>query len=85
VNFDPIVVAMMTAIQMLDHATPDEVDPDFAVCVQQMMGDYLDELSRDDVAEFRGVLTRIAEERSADDPVIAGYLRRLSDGMASQQ
>ncbi|GAA4561461.1 hypothetical protein GCM10023176_00080 [Micromonospora coerulea] len=84
-NFDPIIVAMVSAIQMLDHASPDEVDPDFAVQVQQIMGDYLSELSPKDVPEFRRIVSRIADERSSGDPVIADYLRRLADGLASQE
>lgn len=84
-NFDPIIVAMVSAIQMLDHARPDEVDPDFAVQAQQIMGDYLSELSPEDVPEFRRIVSRIADERSSGDPVIADYLRRLADGLASQE
>jgi hypothetical protein len=81
-NFDPIIVAMVCAIQMLDHATEEEVDPSFAVEVQQTMGGYLDELSGDDVREFREILLRMVDERSSGDPLIAGYLQRLADGYA---
>lgn len=81
-NFDPVIVAMVSAIQMLDHATEAEVDPSFAVEVQQIMGDYLDELSSNDVSEFRQILIRIAAERSAGDPLVAEYLQRLADGYA---
>ncbi|WP_155373699.1 hypothetical protein [Catellatospora vulcania] len=81
-NFDPVIVAMISAIQMLDHATEEEADPSFVVEVQQIMGDYLDELTSDDVREFREILLRIADERSSGDPLISQYLRRLADGYA---
>jgi hypothetical protein len=83
-NFDPVIVAMISAIQMLDHATEAEADPSFAVEVQQIMGDYLSELTDDDVREFREILLRIAGERSSGDPLISQYLRRLADGYASR-
>ncbi|GAA4158670.1 hypothetical protein GCM10022251_33880 [Phytohabitans flavus] len=83
-NVDPIIVAMVSAIQMLDHATEQEVDPDFAVELQQVMGAYLDELSPEDVVEFREILLRIAGERAEADPLIAEYLRRLADGYARE-
>lgn len=57
----------------------------FAVQAQQIMGDYLSELSPEDVPEFRRIVSRIADERSSGDPVIADYLRRLADGLASQE
>ncbi|MGW0218457.1 hypothetical protein ACWDXH_29100 [Micromonospora chokoriensis] len=81
-NFDPIIVAMVAAIQMFDQASSDEVDPDFAVKVQEVMGYYLSELSLEDVPEFRRIVSRIADERSSGDPVIADYLGRLADGLA---
>ncbi len=84
-NFDPIIVAMIAAIQMLDHATEEEADPSFVVEVQQAMGDYLDELSGDDVREFRDILLRIAAERSSGDPLIGEYLQRLAEGYASRE
>lgn len=84
-NFDPIIVAMVAAIQMLDHASPDEVDPGFAVKAQEIMGDYLSELSPEDAPEFRRIVSRIADERSSGDPVIADYLRRLADGLVSPE
>ncbi|GIH09933.1 hypothetical protein Rhe02_80000 [Rhizocola hellebori] len=80
-NFDPVIVAMISAIQMLDQATEEEAAPSFAVEVQQVMGDYLDELSGDDAREFREILLRIADERSSGDPLISQYLRRLADGL----
>ncbi|MER7457994.1 hypothetical protein [Micromonospora sp. NPDC126480] len=64
----------------MDHATDEEAASSFAVEVQQIMGDYLDELSGDDAREFREILLRIADERSSGDPVISQYLRRLADG-----
>jgi hypothetical protein len=81
-NFDPVIVAMIAAIQMLDHATDQEAEPSFAVEVQQVMGDYLSELSDGDKQEFRAILLRIAGERATDDPGIADYVRRLADGYA---
>lgn len=84
-NVDPIIVAMVSAIQMLDHAGEDEADPSFVVEVQQIMGDYLSELSADDVREFRKILLRIAGERASSDPLIAEYLRRMADGYAPRE
>lgn len=56
-NFDPVVVAMVAAIQMLDQAGSDEVEPDFAVHVQQVIGVYLSELTREDAVEFCQILS----------------------------
>jgi hypothetical protein len=84
-NFDPVIVAMVAAFEMLDHATESQADPSFAVDVQQAMGGYLEELSSDDVGEFREILLRIADERSSGDPVIAEYLRRIADGYAPRE
>ncbi|WP_436532189.1 hypothetical protein [Actinoplanes sp. HUAS TT8] len=84
-NFDPVIVAMICAFDMLDHAPADQVDPDFAVEVQQAMGAYLGELSAEDAPEFREILLRIAAERSSADPVIADYLRRVADGYTARE
>jgi len=81
VNFDPIIVAMMSAIQMLDNVSGKEVDPNFVVRVQEIMGDYLSELSGDDEREFREILLRIANERSSEDPLLSAYIQRLATGM----
>ncbi|MET7424694.1 hypothetical protein [Dactylosporangium sp. NPDC005555] len=82
-NVDPVVVAVLAAFQMLDDASEDQVDPRFAVRAQQAIGAYLDELSSEDVAEFRRILSRIAGERAETDPVIARYARMLAAGLAS--
>ena len=82
-NFNPVVIAMMSTIQMLDRATGEEVDPSFAVKVQEVIGDYLGELSGDDKREFREILLRIAGERSASDPLLSEYIQRLAEGYAS--
>lgn len=65
-NIDPIIVAMASCVQMLDTSHPDEVDPDFAVKVQEVMGEYLLELPASDEPELRATLLRIA----ADHPGI---------------
>jgi hypothetical protein len=74
-------MAMIAAIQMLDAAGEDQVDPDFAVDVQQIMGGYLNELSQGDSAELERLARRMAAERSTSDPVIARYLLMLADGL----
>jgi hypothetical protein len=81
-NFDPIIVALVSVIEMLDHANEEEVDPDFAVKIQEFIAFYLNEISADDVREFREILLRIARERSSGDPVLAEYLQRLASGYA---
>jgi hypothetical protein len=80
-NHDPIIVAMISCIQMLDYAESDEVDPSFAVKVQEVVGTYLREIPRSDEPELRRILERIADERSEGDPVIAEYLRRWASGL----
>jgi hypothetical protein len=81
VNYDPIIVAMISCIQMLDDAESDEVDPSFAVKIQQVMGTYLREIPRTEEPELRRILERIAYERSDGDPVIAEYLRRWASAL----
>ena len=83
-NFDPIVLAMVSAIVVFDEASPSEMDPDLAVRGQEIVGSYLSELSPEDAAEFRQILSRLADERSPDDPALAGYLKQLADGLARQ-
>lgn len=79
-NFDPIIVAMISVIEILNNANEEEVDPDFSVKIQETIAFHLDGLSSDDVREFRDILLRIASERSQEDPAIAEYLQRLADG-----
>jgi hypothetical protein len=81
-NYDPVIVAMVSCIQMLDDAEPDEVEPSFAVKVQQVMGEYLQEIPHTDEPEFRRALLRIADERSQGEAVIAKYLRRWASGLS---
>ena len=83
-NVEPVVVAMVCAIQMLDHATEEEADSSFAVEVQQAMGEYINELTSDDVREFCDILLRIARERSSEDPLIAEYCRRIAEGYSTR-
>lgn len=83
-NAEPVVVAMVCAIQMLDHATEEEADSSFAVEVQQAMGEYLDELTSEDVGEFCDILLRVASERSSEDPQIAEYCRRMATGYSTR-
>jgi hypothetical protein len=81
VNIDPIIVAMASCVQMLDTSHPDEVDPDFAVKVQEVMGEYLLELPASDEPELRATLLRIAADRAESDPTIAEQLRMWADNL----
>lgn len=83
-NVEPVVVAMVCAIEMLDHATEEEADSSFAVEVQTTMGEYLNELTRDDLREFCDILVRIADQRATDDPLIAEYCRRMAAGYSTR-
>lgn len=81
-NFDPIIVAMASCVEMLDAAEPDEVEPSFAVKVQQVMGECLQEIPRSDEPELRAMLLRIAEELSSGEPAIARHLRRWAGNLS---
>lgn len=81
-NLDPIIVAMVSCVQMLDAAEADEVDSSFAVKVQQVMGEYLQEIPRSDEPELRAMLLRIADNISTGEPGIAGHLRRWAGNLS---
>lgn len=81
-NIDPIIVAMVSSIDMLDAAEPDEVEPSYAVKVQQAMGGYLQELPSSEEPKLRAVLLRIAGDVSEREPNIARYLRRWAGNLA---
>ena len=80
-NVDPIIVAMVSCVQMLDTAEADEVEPSFAVKVQEVMGEYLEEIPRSDEPELRATLLRIASEISTREPDIAKHLRRWAGNL----
>jgi hypothetical protein len=82
-NIDPIIVAMVSCVQMLDAAEPDEVDPSFAVKVQQVMGEYLQEIPRSEEPELRATLLRIAADLTDSDATIAEHLRRWAGNLTS--
>lgn len=75
-NFDPVIMAMVSCVQMLDTAESEEVEPSFAVKVQEVMGEYLAEIPRSDEPELRAMLLRIAEDVSVREPAIAKHLTR---------
>jgi hypothetical protein len=81
VNVDPIIVAMVSCVQMLDAAEPDEVDPSFAVKVQQLMGECLQEIPPSDEPELHASLLRIADGLAESDPTITEHLRRWADNL----
>ncbi|WP_426569031.1 hypothetical protein [Streptomyces canus] len=81
-NVDPIIVAMVSCIDMLDAAEPDEVEPGYAVKVQQVMGEYLQAIPRSDEPELRAMLLRIADDISAGEPKIARYLRQWAGNLS---
>jgi hypothetical protein len=81
VNVDPIIIAMASCVQMLDAAEPDEVDPEFAVKVQQVMGEYLQQIPSSDEPELHATLLRIAADLAESDPTITEHLRRWADNL----
>ncbi|MEU8215321.1 hypothetical protein AB0C47_06080 [Micromonospora taraxaci] len=81
-NFDPIVMAMVGCVQMLDTAESHEVDSSFAVKVQEMMGEYLAEIPRADEPELRAMLLRMAGEISVREPEIAKHLTRWAGNLS---
>lgn len=81
-DLDPIIVAMVSCVVMLDTAEADEVDPSFAVKVQQVMGEHLQEVPRSDEPELRLMLLRIADKISMGEPSIARHLRRWADNLS---
>ncbi|MEU8819585.1 hypothetical protein [Actinoplanes sp. NPDC048796] len=81
-NVDPIILAMVSCVQMLDTAEPDEVDSSFAVKVQEVMGEYLTEIDRSDEPELRATLLRLAGEVSAREPEIAKHLTRWARNLS---
>jgi hypothetical protein len=72
---------MASCVQMLDTSHPDEVDPDFAVKVQEVMGEYLRELPASDELELHATLLRIAADRAESDPTIAEHLRMWAENL----
>jgi hypothetical protein len=84
VNYDPIILAMMAAFEMIDHASDAERDPDFAVDVQQTMGSYLNELAPDDVREFREALRRISREQLSGHAAFAEYIQDVANRYAPE-
>ncbi|MDX3387756.1 hypothetical protein PV682_40880 [Streptomyces niveiscabiei] len=80
-NFDPIIMAMVSCIDMLDAAEPDEVEPEYAVKVQQAMGEYLQEIPQSDESELRAMLLRIADDASEGEPTITRYLRQWAGNL----
>jgi hypothetical protein len=81
-NVDPIIVAMVSCIDMLDAAEPDEVEPSYAVKVQQVMGEYLQAIPQSDEPELRATLLRIADDIAGGEPTIARYLRRWAGNLS---
>ncbi|MEV0739938.1 hypothetical protein AB0I51_29300 [Streptomyces sp. NPDC050549] len=81
VNLDPIILAMVSCVEMLDAAESDEVDPSFAVKVQQVMGEHLREIPQSDEPELCAMLLRIAENVSKGEPAIAEHLRRWAGNL----
>jgi hypothetical protein len=81
-NLEPVVEALATTIVMLDTADADQVDPDFAVSVQEIVGDCLSRLSPADSAEVGQVLSGLADR--TEDPATADYLRRFGAGLAAR-
>ncbi|OII61036.1 hypothetical protein BJP40_07285 [Streptomyces sp. CC53] len=80
-NLDPIIMAMVSCIDMLDAAEPDEVEPSYAVKVQQVMGEYLQAIPPSDEPELRTMLLRIAGDVSEEEPTIAAYLRQWAGNL----
>ncbi|XVV16965.1 hypothetical protein ACQP2X_22095 [Actinoplanes sp. CA-131856] len=81
-NVDPIILAMVSCVLMLDTAEPDDVDPDFAVRVQEVMGEYLAEIPQSDEPELRATLLRLAEEVSGREPDMAKHLTRWARNLS---
>ncbi|EID54542.1 hypothetical protein [Saccharomonospora xinjiangensis] len=75
-NFDPFVVAVASCVAMLDSAGADEVEPSFAVKIQQVIGECLQKIPRSQEPELRKMLLRIADEVSADESEVAKHLRQ---------
>lgn len=80
-NFDPIIMAMVSCVQMLDAADPDEVDSNFAVTIQEVMGEYLAAIPRSDEPELRTILLRMAAESSVREPAMAEHLTRWAGNL----
>ncbi len=76
-NVEPIVLAMVSAMMLLDDTSAEEIDPDVAVRGQENMGYYLNLLSEGDRTAFREVLERIADAHAAQDPALASYIRGI--------
>ncbi|MEU2288567.1 hypothetical protein ABZ614_42930 [Streptomyces sp. NPDC013178] len=81
-NVAPIIMAMASCIEMLDAAEPDEVEPSYAVKVQQVMGECLQAIPRSDEPELRAMLLRTADDIAGGEPTIAGYLRQWAGNLS---
>ncbi|MEV4333103.1 hypothetical protein AB0K02_21565 [Streptomyces sp. NPDC049597] len=76
--------AIITAMMLMEHCGPDEIDPDTAVRGLENMGYELLQLTGDDRAEFLALLERMAA--AADDPHTAAFIRSVpfSIGMTEE-
>ena len=74
-----LVEAIATAFMSYDDASDAEVDPDWAVKVQENLADTMGKLSDDDRAQFRKDLEALAADLPADpiDDSRRNYYRAL--------
>lgn len=66
VDHKVLVEAIATAFMSYDHASDADVDPDWAVKIQENLADTMDKLSHADRAQFREDLEALAADLPAD-------------------
>ncbi|MCW3844990.1 hypothetical protein ONA70_33470 [Micromonospora yasonensis] len=76
-NLEPVILALTSAMMLLEDAGPEEISPETAVRGQENMGDYLDRLSGPDREEFRAVLRQVARDIEDRDPAVAEFIRKV--------
>ena len=74
-NVEPLIRAIISAMMLLEHSDPDEVDPDTAVKGMENMGHELLKLNAGDRLAFLTVLEGIAE--SENDGSVADFVRSM--------
>jgi hypothetical protein len=76
-NLGPVILALTSAMVLLEDAGPEDINPDTAARGQENMGDYLDRLSGPDREEFRAALRKVARDIEDSDPAVAEFIRKV--------
>jgi hypothetical protein len=78
-DYLPIVRALIDAILLLEHAGPDEIDPDTAVRGMENIASSLLALDKSDQQMLRANLRQIADE--SHDAAYGTFVRGLADSL----